>query len=71
MKYRMIGTDPKTQRQVSVLSLGAMLFGTVTDEATSRRRRGCPATRSSSTTTRTCGSAPTCRPCGPRTATWA
>ncbi len=35
MKYRMIGADPKTHRQVSVLSLGAMLFGTVTDEATS------------------------------------
>jgi aryl-alcohol dehydrogenase-like predicted oxidoreductase len=35
MKYRMIGTDPKTRRQVSVLSLGAMRFGTATDEATS------------------------------------
>jgi aryl-alcohol dehydrogenase-like predicted oxidoreductase len=35
MKYRTIGTDPKTRREVSVLSLGAMLFGTVTDEATS------------------------------------
>jgi aryl-alcohol dehydrogenase-like predicted oxidoreductase len=35
VKYRTIGTDPKTQRQVSVLSLGAMLFGTVTDEPTS------------------------------------
>jgi aryl-alcohol dehydrogenase-like predicted oxidoreductase len=35
MKYRTIGSDPKTSRQVSVLSLGAMLFGTVTDEATS------------------------------------
>jgi aryl-alcohol dehydrogenase-like predicted oxidoreductase len=35
MKYRIIGTDPKTRRQVSVLSLGAMRFGTATDEATS------------------------------------
>jgi aryl-alcohol dehydrogenase-like predicted oxidoreductase len=35
MKYRTIGTDPKTRREVSVLSLGAMNFGTRTDEATS------------------------------------
>jgi aryl-alcohol dehydrogenase-like predicted oxidoreductase len=35
MKYRVIGTDPKTSRKVSVLSLGAMHFGTRTDEATS------------------------------------
>ncbi|MGH3417388.1 MAG: aldo/keto reductase [Actinocrinis sp.] len=35
MRYRMIGTDPATRREVSVLSLGAMLFGSVTDEATS------------------------------------
>ncbi|ASW55364.1 aldo/keto reductase [Plantactinospora sp. KBS50] len=35
MRYRTIGADPATQRQVSVLSLGAMLFGTATDEATS------------------------------------
>jgi aryl-alcohol dehydrogenase-like predicted oxidoreductase len=35
MKYRTIGTDPKTRREVSVLCLGAMLFGTVTDETTS------------------------------------
>jgi aryl-alcohol dehydrogenase-like predicted oxidoreductase len=35
MKYRTIGTDPKTRREVSVLSLGAMHFGTATDEATS------------------------------------
>ncbi|HEY3501976.1 MAG TPA: aldo/keto reductase [Actinocatenispora sp.] len=35
MKYRTIGTDPATRREVSVLSLGAMLMGTVTDEATS------------------------------------
>jgi aryl-alcohol dehydrogenase-like predicted oxidoreductase len=35
MKYRTIGTDPATAREVSVLSLGAMLFGTRTDEATS------------------------------------
>ena len=35
MKYRTIGADPKTSREVSVLSLGAMHFGTATDEATS------------------------------------
>ncbi|QIQ06503.1 aldo/keto reductase [Streptomyces liangshanensis] len=35
MRYRTIGTDPATRREVSVLSLGAMLFGSVTDEATS------------------------------------
>jgi aryl-alcohol dehydrogenase-like predicted oxidoreductase len=35
MRYRTIGTDPKTRREVSVLSLGAMHFGTATDEATS------------------------------------
>ncbi|WP_214103030.1 aldo/keto reductase [Acrocarpospora catenulata] len=35
MKYRTIGTDPANRREVSVLSLGAMLFGTATDEATS------------------------------------
>jgi aryl-alcohol dehydrogenase-like predicted oxidoreductase len=35
MKYRTIGTDPKTRREVSVLSLGTHLFGTATDEATS------------------------------------
>jgi aryl-alcohol dehydrogenase-like predicted oxidoreductase len=35
MKYRTIGTDPKTQREVSVISLGTMHFGTATDEATS------------------------------------
>ncbi|MDG4792938.1 aldo/keto reductase [Micromonospora sp. WMMD1082] len=35
MRYRTIGTDPRTRREVSVLSLGAMLFGTKTDEATS------------------------------------
>ncbi|MBO1331055.1 aldo/keto reductase [Streptomyces sp. VRA16 Mangrove soil] len=34
MKYRTIGTDPATRREVSVLSLGAMLFGTLTDEKT-------------------------------------
>jgi aryl-alcohol dehydrogenase-like predicted oxidoreductase len=36
MKYRTIGTDPKQSREVSVLSLGAMRFGTTTDEATSQ-----------------------------------
>ncbi|MFD6264086.1 aldo/keto reductase [Micromonospora chalcea] len=35
MRYRTIGTDPATRRKVSALSLGAMLFGTATDEATS------------------------------------
>ncbi|MGW0660177.1 aldo/keto reductase [Streptodolium elevatio] len=35
MKYRSIGTNPDTRREVSVLSLGAMLFGTATDEKTS------------------------------------
>jgi aryl-alcohol dehydrogenase-like predicted oxidoreductase len=35
MRYRTIGTDPATAREVSVLSLGAMRFGTQTDEATS------------------------------------
>ncbi|MDP4503992.1 aldo/keto reductase [Nonomuraea turcica] len=30
-----IGNDPKTRRDVSVPSLGAMLFGTTTDETTS------------------------------------
>jgi aryl-alcohol dehydrogenase-like predicted oxidoreductase len=35
MKYRTIGTDPATRREVSVLSLGAMLMGTQTDEETS------------------------------------
>jgi aryl-alcohol dehydrogenase-like predicted oxidoreductase len=35
MKYRTMGTDPTTRREVSVLSLGTMHFGTATDEATS------------------------------------
>jgi aryl-alcohol dehydrogenase-like predicted oxidoreductase len=35
VKYRMIGKDPGTRREVSVLSLGAMLFGTATDEPAS------------------------------------
>ncbi|MET7488378.1 aldo/keto reductase [Streptomyces sp. NPDC005538] len=35
MKYRTIGTDPAHRREVSVLALGAMLFGSRTDEATS------------------------------------
>ena len=35
MQYRTIGTDPRSQREVSALSLGAMLFGSKTDEATS------------------------------------
>ncbi|WNI24297.1 aldo/keto reductase [Streptomyces sp. ITFR-16] len=35
MKYRTIGTDPATRREVSALALGAMLFGSVTDEKTS------------------------------------
>jgi aryl-alcohol dehydrogenase-like predicted oxidoreductase len=35
MRLRTIGTDPTTRRDVSVISLGAMLFGTRTDERTS------------------------------------
>ncbi|MFE2578797.1 aldo/keto reductase [Streptomyces sp. NPDC059378] len=35
MKYRTIGIDPRTRREVSVLALGAMLFGSRTDEKTS------------------------------------
>lgn len=35
MRYRTIGLRPETRREVSVLSLGAMLFGTRTDEPTS------------------------------------
>lgn len=35
MKYRTIGTDPAHRREVSVLALGAMLFGSRTDEKTS------------------------------------
>ncbi|MCX4744645.1 aldo/keto reductase [Kitasatospora sp. NBC_01287] len=35
MKYRTIGQDPATRREVSVLSLGAMNFGSRTDEKTS------------------------------------
>lgn len=37
MRYRTIGQNPATQRQVSVLGLGAMLFGTGTDEERSFR----------------------------------
>jgi aryl-alcohol dehydrogenase-like predicted oxidoreductase len=32
MKYRTIGTDPKTRREVSMLALGTWHFGTATDE---------------------------------------
>jgi aryl-alcohol dehydrogenase-like predicted oxidoreductase len=35
MKYRTIGTAPLHRREVSVLALGAMLFGSYTDEETS------------------------------------
>jgi len=35
MRYRTIGSDPATRRSVSVLSLGAMLMGSRTDETTS------------------------------------
>lgn len=35
MRYRTIGLRPETRREVSVLSLGAMLFGTKVGEATS------------------------------------
>ena len=34
MRYRTIGQDPSNRRDVSVLSLGAMRFGTTTDEPT-------------------------------------
>jgi hypothetical protein len=32
VKYRTIGTAPAIRREVSVLALGAMLFGSRTDE---------------------------------------
>src|ERR1700755_3560207 len=35
MLYTTIGRDPSSARRVSLLSLGAMRFGTMTDEATS------------------------------------
>jgi hypothetical protein len=35
MKYRTVGTDPATRREVSVPALGAMLFGSRTDEKAS------------------------------------
>ncbi|MFI9567069.1 aldo/keto reductase [Streptomyces rishiriensis] len=35
MKYRTLGADPATRREVSVLALGTMLFGSATDEETS------------------------------------
>ena len=35
MRHTTIGSDPRSARTVSVLSLGAMRFGTTTDEATS------------------------------------
>jgi aryl-alcohol dehydrogenase-like predicted oxidoreductase len=35
MRYRTIGTNESTRREVSVLCLGAMLLGTATDEPTS------------------------------------
>jgi aryl-alcohol dehydrogenase-like predicted oxidoreductase len=35
MRYTTIGNDSLSTRKVSVLSLGAMRFGTTTDEATS------------------------------------
>jgi aryl-alcohol dehydrogenase-like predicted oxidoreductase len=35
MRYTTIGSDPATARTVSVLALGAMRFGTTTDDATS------------------------------------
>jgi aryl-alcohol dehydrogenase-like predicted oxidoreductase len=35
MRYRTIGSDPATRRSVSILSLGAMLMGSRTDEETS------------------------------------
>ena len=35
MRCTTIGSDPSSAREVIVLSLGAMRFGTTTDEATS------------------------------------
>ena len=35
MRYRHIGSDPQTRREVSVLCFGAMLLGTAVDEAAS------------------------------------
>jgi len=35
MRYRTIGKNPETRREVSVLSLGGMLFGTAISEPTS------------------------------------
>ncbi len=35
MRYPTVGSDSLSARKVSVLSLGAMRFGTTTDEATS------------------------------------
>ncbi|HVX44355.1 MAG TPA: aldo/keto reductase [Mycobacteriales bacterium] len=35
MRYRTIGTNSETRREVSVISLGAMMFGSTIDEATS------------------------------------
>ena len=35
MRYTTIGSDSLSAREVSVLSLGAMRFGTTTDEARS------------------------------------
>ena len=35
MRYTTIGSDPSSAREVSVLGLGAMRFGTTTDESTS------------------------------------
>ena len=35
MRYTTIGSDPASTRTVSALALGAMRFGTTTDDATS------------------------------------
>lgn len=35
MRYRVIGTDPAARREVSVLSVSAMLMGSRADQATS------------------------------------
>jgi len=43
MKYRTIGTDPKTRREVSVLALGTMHFGTATAEFAGFDHPGTPA----------------------------
>jgi len=81
MRYRTIGTDAATQRSVSVLSLGAMLMGSRTDEATSFAildrfvEAGGTFTDTSGTTPSGCPeryakTGRECRPSGPARAAW-